>query len=471
MPFIPHTPESLLARADSKDPATTCKGITSSGRACRRSLAISSHSSPTSKKSPRDGVLAVLPASDNAHDGAAAFFCWQHKEQAAVLASHVHEERAAKVVPLKERTSVDTLVDRLGLLDMEDEVQPRRGGIQRRRPVRKETLPTKWQDVRGPLLPVGSGVSPPHRQIQAPHSQGQRGESNLLLSLFCCVRSVDPEYVPPPRPTQTLHYPKNNYTAMTETGQQAARVSISALAQTPARERPVTSVKPLNTASFRPAPLNDHQKPVLPRNKPSQTENLLSLIPKTLPPQTASLLLSELAKPVSAHDEEGFIYIFWLTSTSTTLPDPETATSLLNSPTRPSPRARRESELMKPHASTSGKTPTILLKLGRASNVQRRMNEWTRQCGYNLSLIRYYPYIPSSSGAETASSSPVKVPHAHKVERLIHLELGDKRVKRGCEACGKEHREWFEIEASRKGLSEVDGVVRRWVEWARAQNP
>lgn len=62
--------------------------------------------------------------------------------------------------------------------------------------------------------------------------------------------------------------------------------------------------------------------------------------------------------------------------------------------------------------------------------------------------------------------TPKKVPHAHKVERLIHIELSEKRVKRECETCGKEHREWFEVEGDRKGVKGVDEVVRRWVRWA-----
>lgn len=48
---------------------------------------------------------------------------------------------------------------------------------------------------------------------------------------------------------------------------------------------------------------------------------------------------------------------------------------------------------------------------------------------------------------------------------MIHIELAEKRVKKGCEACGKEHREWFEVEASREGIKGVDEVVRRWVWW------
>ncbi|KAL8881603.1 MAG: hypothetical protein Q9192_007763, partial [Flavoplaca navasiana] len=64
-----------------------------------------------------------------------------------------------------------------------------------------------------------------------------------------------------------------------------------------------------------------------------------------------------------------------------------------------------------------------------------------------------------------ASGVPRKVPHAHKVERLIHIELADKRVKRNCETCRKEHREWFEVKGDREGVKAVDEVVRRWVRW------
>jgi hypothetical protein len=107
------------------------------------------------------------------------------------------------------------------------------------------------------------------------------------------------------------------------------------------------------------------------------------------------------------------------------------------------------------------------VKIGRASNVQRRLNEWSRQCGYNVSLIRYYPYQPSSpSKSEREPRTPPKLLHAHKVERLVHIELAAMRAAREmCGVCGREHREWFEVEASREGVRRVDEVVRRWVEW------
>lgn len=72
------------------------------------------------------------------------------------------------------------------------------------------------------------------------------------------------------------------------------------------------------------------------------------------------------------------------------------------------------------------------------------------------------------------SNTPRKVPNAHKVERLIHLELtgrGRRAAIGGkCERCGKTHREWFQIEGSRSGLREVDEVIRRWVEWGERES-
>jgi hypothetical protein len=53
------------------------------------------------------------------------------------------------------------------------------------------------------------------------------------------------------------------------------------------------------------------------------------------------------------------------------------------------------------------------------------------------------------------------------VERLIHIELNGKRAQGSgkCTVCGREHREWFEVDASKDGVKAVDEVVRRWVDW------
>jgi len=205
----------------------------------------------------------------------------------------------------------------------------------------------------------------------------------------------------------------------------------------------------------------------------------MSLIPQDTPAQTASQLLAELAKPISQQDDPGYIYIFWLTPESEpSTPPAEAARSLLAPPSTPTRtrNGRRPSDVLASFARSmpegdDGDTADepkkkILLKIGRATNVQRRLNEWQRQCGYNLSLIRYYPYVPSSSTGDVVQR---KIPHSHKVERLVHIELAGRGLRvadrEKCEACGREHREWFEVEASRSAVADVDEVVRRWSDW------
>lgn len=98
------------------------------------------------------------------------------------------------------------------------------------------------------------------------------------------------------------------------------------------------------------------------------------------------------------------------------------------------------------------------------------MNQWQRQCGYDLEMLRYYPYVPGTgtgSASSSSNSTPRTTPHCKRVERLIHIELAGMGMRANmetCEACGRDHREWFEVEATRSGVRKVDDVVRRWVE-------
>lgn len=470
MPFIPHTPESLVSRSDSKNPACTCKGITSGGRPCRRAL---------NTRKARDGVLAVVPNEHTEDEGAAAFFCWQHKNQADELVTESHSRRKAHLYPLKGRTSTDTLSERLGLLDPEHQQQQGTRCKKRTIPksANKEGLPKKWQEVSGPLLAVSTSEKP-HRR----HPPRQR-RPHPFLSFLCCA---SPEDVEIRHPTPAVPQRKATTTAPSSHGQHATLPSdVRQHAKPPhqgARQRSSSARPPLASKSTNPA-----NRPTPPRDPSSRTEDLLALIPKSLSPQITSQLLAELAKPVSGHDEEGYIYMFWLTTMADASSAPTDPSALLTPSPMPSPKHRRassglrESTVSAQYENITPGSANILLKIGRASNVQRRMNEWTRQCGYNLSLIRFYPYIPSSAHESTsprASSqpqispvpiSPRKVPHAHKVERLIHLELAERRIKKDCETCGKEHREWFEVNGDRRGVKAVDAVIRRWVGWAETR--
>jgi hypothetical protein len=488
MPFIPHTPESLLPRSDSKNPATTCKGLTSSGRPCRRALA----SSPSSSPAPSQGVLAVLTEEDNDGNRAAAFFCWQHRDQAQNLASTSGND--TEVVPLKERTSIDTLVDRLGVVDLDNDVTPTKSRKHKRkkesgsRPSRRDTLPEQWHDVPGPLISVPEEFLPSHPRENRRNGK-PRPKSNVVPSMFCCLKPADDEDFPLPR-RRTEHE-----------GRTAIGSRPPNMTQTPPRSQlpyhythppfandgALNQRKPVSQTPPRPPPDPS------PSSK-SQTTTLLSLIPQHLSPQTTSALLTELAKPISPADEAGYIYIFWLTpTTNASTPSAELVSTLLSAPTDSS-KSRRMSDLLRSNSTTTNGKNTVLLKIGRASNVHRRLTQWTRQCSHNLTLMRYYPYqptlsptaspatspgpspVPSPRGRQllspqTSDDGPRKAPHVHRVERLIHIELAEKRKKGAgkCDECGREHREWFEIEATTAGLRKVDGCVRRWVGWAERQ--
>jgi hypothetical protein len=207
--------------------------------------------------------------------------------------------------------------------------------------------------------------------------------------------------------------------------------------------------------------------------------------------------MAELARPYVDSEEAGYIYMFWLAPVPTATSSvrsrsgvggggggggggaPVDAARDLLAPPSPTPRSRRASDVVYSYADTtrggdkSGSAKkTMVLKIGRAANVQRRMNQWQRQCGRDVEVLRYYPYNPSMSSTSSNSNGtlvpPRMTPHAHRVERLIHIELAGMGLKadRGtCDACGREHREWFEVDATRAGVREVDGVIRRWVEW------
>lgn len=179
--------------------------------------------------------------------------------------------------------------------------------------------------------------------------------------------------------------------------------------------------------------------------------------------------MTELSRPYNGSEEAGYIYMFWLTPASQPAPPVDAARALLAPPSpATTQRYRRASDIVSAFANT-GTSKTMVLKIGRAANVQRRMNQWQRQCGYEIELLRYYPYLPGADGS--SGIVPHMTPHVQRVERLVHLELGGMGLKARlgtCETCGREHREWFEVEATREGVKRVDDVIRRWVEWDEA---
>ncbi|PHH80224.1 hypothetical protein CDD80_2425 [Ophiocordyceps camponoti-rufipedis] len=373
MPFVANTPESLLGRSDSKDPGSTCRGITSTGRPCRRPV-------------PRSGSSG--PAPDLADE---SLYCWQHKTQASRFTP------GPQTIP-EHRSSLDTLADRLGLAE-----------------------------------PAPQKTRPQSKPKPKPRPEPKR-KSHSWLRLCCCIQlPIDEvqESAPAPRP----------------------------------RPRP------------RPRPLQQQTPSIsVPQGQGSASSRLRHPIPTSLDAATVSALMTELSRPYADAEEAGYIYMFWLTPASRrdATPPVAAARSLLvpPSPARGPPGAahnrRRPSDVVSRFAG-QGDAGKMLLKIGRAVNVQRRMNQWQGQCGHDIEMLRYYPYLPGASDAPANDKGPMPrmTPHCRRVERLIHLELAGRGLRANLETCGcgRDHREWFQVEPTRESVRSVDDVIRRWVEW------
>ncbi|KAI9752085.1 MAG: Adaptor for signal transduction [Chaenotheca gracillima] len=90
-----------------------------------------------------------------------------------------------------------------------------------------------------------------------------------------------------------------------------------------------------------------------------------------------------------------------------------------------------------------------LVKIGLTNrdNVQTRLDEMSRTCQQTI--------------FEIVDVHQRRVRHARRVERLVHAELALWQMTLAlCEACGRRHKEWFEIEEA-VALS----VVERWRAW------
>ena len=435
MPFIPNTPESLLGRSDSKNPSSTCRGITSNGRPCRRSLA----TSPQVSSSLSRAKLAAYDPSDE------SLYCWQHKNQASRSARSSPGPRGTTTPIVEERTSLDTLADRLGLVNAETTSKKSKKGRPSQTHAGKQTLDT---------LAFGGTPSP---------RKSRTKDAKTLQLCFCFSVPIE-EVQEKPKPVRPQPRPIQ--------GAQAPTVPVPTPRPSPGKNNALSPPRPRpgagSPAAVAPSPGKRSHKSRA--SASSLTSRYMSLIPDTVDPQTASALMAELGRPYVDSEEAGYIYMFWMTPTSSSAPPVDAARSLLAPPVSAPARDRRPSDVVSSFtgktAVSGAKSKTMLLKIGRAANVQRRMNQWSRQCGYDVQVLRYYPYLPGSS--EAAGVTPRMTPHCRRVERLVHIELAGMGLRAEldtCKACGKDHREWFEVQATRSSIAVVNEVIRKWVEW------
>jgi hypothetical protein len=89
------------------------------------------------------------------------------------------------------------------------------------------------------------------------------------------------------------------------------------------------------------------------------------------------------------------------------------------------------------------------LKVGYSKDTEKRRKSWNAQCGYDHQFHK-----PSHNDVRA------EVPHAKRVETLMHTELKECRKIVECAGCEKTHREWFEIPEHH-----VMAVFQKWKRW------
>jgi len=146
---------------------------------------------------------------------------------------------------------------------------------------------------------------------------------------------------------------------------------------------------------------------------------------------------------------------------------------------------------------------TIKLKVGRAVNLVKRIDQWGKQCGSKEQVLRgFYPGSVEPDEASLMKGRVIagtKGPWCHRLERLIHLELAELvssciylepswpniEVKapqnsegkskenssspKPCPDCGSMHKEIFEFKRWKRGKHRgkewddlVKPIVERW---------
>ncbi|KAF8972828.1 hypothetical protein BGZ46_010037 [Entomortierella lignicola] len=173
-----------------------------------------------------------------------------------------------------------------------------------------------------------------------------------------------------------------------------------------------------------------------------QWMDLSSWVNPNLPDYVQNKLRRSMEKPISADDKPGYIYVYQLAESSFT------------------------------------KTHT-LFKVGRTDNVSRRMNEWGEKCGSPPKLLEVFPeqgsLAPKDENdlAETVTRiakddevTGLRCRHAHRVERLIHIELKPLHDKDHVCACNTKHMEWFKV-PHRPGLTDEQQKQQAWLQIRR----
>ncbi|TPX61068.1 hypothetical protein PhCBS80983_g01398 [Powellomyces hirtus] len=149
----------------------------------------------------------------------------------------------------------------------------------------------------------------------------------------------------------------------------------------------------------------------------------------SLHPATKRRLYNELQKPISPRDRPGFIYVYQLIGNTQDVRGYDSS----------------------------------MYKIGRTSNIPRRLHEWSTRCGYTPHLTEYFPTF-----------APIRF--SHRCERLIHIELAE-QFGAGpivCPGkCREAHYEWFcarggphkngSLSLPSSGWTAIRSVILKWI--------
>ncbi|KAL4982742.1 T5orf172 domain-containing protein [Aspergillus falconensis] len=92
------------------------------------------------------------------------------------------------------------------------------------------------------------------------------------------------------------------------------------------------------------------------------------------------------------------------------------------------------------------------LKIGLTKDLDQRLRDWEK-CGKPLDV--HFPLVDDDK-------RPVQ--HVYRVEKLIHAELKDHRLKEECLPCNMTHIEWFRV-----SKDAAVNIARKWIRWMREQ--
>jgi hypothetical protein len=186
--------------------------------------------------------------------------------------------RATATPILEERTSIDTLADRLGLIDIQE------------KPKRKQAAKPR-RDNTGPQT--------------APATKPEKTKPKKTRTLSCCFCFSIPleEADEKPAPARPQPRPVQPQQSAAVPSPRRSKQSISQTAASP------NHLSASNASSARRSRASR-------TSNASQTAQLKDLIPDTVDMATASALMAELARPYNESDVGGYIYIYWMTPES-----------------------------------------------------------------------------------------------------------------------------------------------------------